>query len=200
MPVSVAARILIRSASAASRSPRGRPSSTVLNGSTFASFRLRLHERRHAVEAVHHLRVHRMLDPQRAVLVEGGDALRRRHELRAARSSWSSARTRRSPAWPHRRSTTAADRSAQRPARQATASAAKSQELRADDAGDSDFIIVVSLAKWSEANESGQPIRAARSATADASTGARTRYVLVSAWRESSPFDPSPACRTWARL
>ena len=31
------------------------------------------------------LRVHRMLDPERAVLAEGGDAVFRRHEIRAAR-------------------------------------------------------------------------------------------------------------------
>ena len=43
-----------------------------------------LDQRRHALEDIHHLRVHRMLDPQRAVLVEGGDALGRRHEVRAA--------------------------------------------------------------------------------------------------------------------
>jgi hypothetical protein len=40
--------------------------------------------RRHALEAVHHLRIHRMLDPQRAVLVERGDTLGRRHELRTS--------------------------------------------------------------------------------------------------------------------
>ena len=45
--------------------------------------RLRLDQRRHAVEAVDHLRIHRMLDPQRAVLIEGGDALLRRHEILA---------------------------------------------------------------------------------------------------------------------
>jgi hypothetical protein len=35
------------------------------------------------LQAVDHLRVHRMRDPQRAVLIEGGDARLRRHELRA---------------------------------------------------------------------------------------------------------------------
>ena len=39
--------------------------------------RLLRHHRRHAVQAVDHLRVHRMLDPERAVLVEHRDALRR---------------------------------------------------------------------------------------------------------------------------
>ena len=47
-------------------------------------FRLRFHDRRDPLQAVHHLRVHRVRDPQRAVLVEGGDALGGRHELRAA--------------------------------------------------------------------------------------------------------------------
>ena len=74
MPVSVAARILTRSSiesfAIASRSP----DNTVLNGSTSRELRLRLHHRRDPVQAVDHLRIHRMLDPQRAVLVEGGDA------------------------------------------------------------------------------------------------------------------------------
>ena len=42
--------------------------------------RFRLDHRGHAVQAVDHLRVHRMFHPQGTVLVEGGDALRRRHE------------------------------------------------------------------------------------------------------------------------
>ncbi len=41
---------------------------------------LRLHQRRHAIEAIDELRIDRMLDPQRAVLVEGRDPLRKRHE------------------------------------------------------------------------------------------------------------------------
>ena len=63
------------------------------------------------------LAVHRMLDPERAVLVEGGDPLRRRHEIGARLARWSLRRTRRSPAWRRRRSTTAADRSAPTPVR-----------------------------------------------------------------------------------
>ena len=47
--------------------------------------RLRLHNSGHAIEAIDDLRVDRMLDPQRAVLVEGRDALFRRHEFRARR-------------------------------------------------------------------------------------------------------------------
>src|SRR5213594_515517 len=46
--------------------------------------RLRLDHRRNTFQAIQDLRVHRMLDPQRAVLVERGDALGRRHEPRAA--------------------------------------------------------------------------------------------------------------------
>jgi hypothetical protein len=39
-------------------------------------------QRRDAIEAMNHLCVDRMLDPQRAVLIEG-DALLKRHKLRA---------------------------------------------------------------------------------------------------------------------
>jgi hypothetical protein len=52
--------------------------------SDLGQFGLGLDQRRYALEDVHHLRIHRVLDPQRAVLVEGGDALGGRHELRAA--------------------------------------------------------------------------------------------------------------------
>src|SRR5205823_9765621 len=37
-------------------------------------------------QAIHHLRIHRMLDPQRAVLIKRGNALLGRYELRAALS------------------------------------------------------------------------------------------------------------------
>ena len=67
----------------------------------------------HAFEAVHHLRVHGMLDPERAVLVEGGDALlRTARNLRARPVGGGAARIRRSPAWRARRSRTAARRPA----------------------------------------------------------------------------------------
>jgi len=46
-------------------------------------FRFGLDHRRHALQAIDHLRIHRVLDPDRAVLVESGDALLGRHELRA---------------------------------------------------------------------------------------------------------------------
>ena len=86
MPVSVAARIFSRSCIGSLAIASRLPDSTVLNGSTFASSGFALTTRRHAVQAVHHLRVHRVLDPQRAVLVEGGDA-----RLAAARTSGSPA-------------------------------------------------------------------------------------------------------------
>ena len=44
---------------------------------------LRLYERRHAIEAIDKLRIDRVLDPERAVLVEGRDAVRERHEVGA---------------------------------------------------------------------------------------------------------------------
>ena len=42
-------------------------------------------QRHHPVEREHHLAVDRVLDPERAVLVEGGEPVRRRHEVGAAR-------------------------------------------------------------------------------------------------------------------
>ena len=42
-------------------------------------------QRHDPVEREHHLAVDRVLDPERAVLVEGGEPIRRRHEVRAAR-------------------------------------------------------------------------------------------------------------------
>src|SRR5207245_5257199 len=44
--------------------------------------RLRLRQHRHPFEAVDHLRVHGLLDPRGAVLIERDDTRRRRHELR----------------------------------------------------------------------------------------------------------------------
>ena len=54
-----------------------------LEGLDLGQFRFRLHHRRHPLQAVHHLGVHRVGDPQRAVLVEGGQAGLGRHELGA---------------------------------------------------------------------------------------------------------------------
>ena len=48
-------------------------------------FRLCPHERADAMQAIDHLRIHRLLDPERAVLVKRGDAFLRRHEVGAAR-------------------------------------------------------------------------------------------------------------------
>ena len=47
-------------------------------------FGLRLDQGRNLLQAIHHLGIHRMLDPQRAVLIKRGNALLGRHELRAA--------------------------------------------------------------------------------------------------------------------
>ena len=44
-------------------------------------FRLGRHDRRNAVKTKHQLAVNRVLDPQRAVLVEGSDSLLRRDEI-----------------------------------------------------------------------------------------------------------------------
>ena len=47
-------------------------------------FRFFFHERTDPVKAIHHLGIHRMLDPERAVLVERGDAFLGRDKIRAA--------------------------------------------------------------------------------------------------------------------
>ena len=83
MPVRVATAIFSKSCSESLPIFSKSPVSTVLNGSTFASSGFALTTSRHAIEAIDQLRVDRMLDPQRAVLVEGGDALLRRHEILA---------------------------------------------------------------------------------------------------------------------
>ena len=44
-----------------------------------------LHNLRHAIESEYDLRIDRVLDPERAVLVEGRDALSERHEVWASR-------------------------------------------------------------------------------------------------------------------
>ena len=54
-----------------------------LEGLDFGQLGLGLDHRRHPLQAIHHLGVHRVRDPQRAVLVEGGQAGFGRHELRA---------------------------------------------------------------------------------------------------------------------
>src|SRR5438445_1282885 len=80
MPVSVAARIFSRSGIVNFAIASRLPESTVLNGST-SLIRLRLRQHRHPFEAVDHLRVHGLLDPRGAVLIERDDTRRRRHEL-----------------------------------------------------------------------------------------------------------------------
>ena len=41
---------------------------------------------RHTLQAINNLRVHRMFDPQRTVLIEGRNALFGRHEIRTLKS------------------------------------------------------------------------------------------------------------------
>jgi hypothetical protein len=53
-------------------------------GRDLGQFRLSFDQRRHALQAKHHLRIHRMLDPERAVLVKGRDAFLGRDKIRAA--------------------------------------------------------------------------------------------------------------------
>jgi len=60
------------------------PDSTVLKGLDLPELRLLGHHRRHPLQAVDDLRIHRLLDPRRAVLVEAGDPLLGGHELRAS--------------------------------------------------------------------------------------------------------------------
>jgi hypothetical protein len=57
------------------------PDNTVLKRLDLCELRLLLHDRRHAVQAIDDLGVHRVLDPERAVLVEGGNALFWRYKL-----------------------------------------------------------------------------------------------------------------------
>ena len=68
-----------------------------LEGFDVGSSGFGLDDGRHAIEAVHDLRVHRLLDPQRAVLVERGDALCGRNEFGLAGRRRRVRRTRRSP-------------------------------------------------------------------------------------------------------
>ena len=72
-------------------------------------------QRLDAIEREGELEVDRLLGPQRAVVVEDGDALGRRHEIRRAGLRRPRRRSRRSPSWRRRRSRTATDR---RPLRQ----------------------------------------------------------------------------------
>ena len=83
MPVSVASQIFSRSCIVSFSIAARSPDSHGLERLDLRQFRLRLDQRRDALQAIHHLRIHRMLDPQRAVLIERGDALLGRHELRA---------------------------------------------------------------------------------------------------------------------
>src|SRR5438876_2781605 len=86
MPVSVAARIFMRS-SIVSFSIAAVAVEHFKHGAErrdLGQFRLRLDQGRNLLQAIHHLRIDRMLDPQRAVLIKRGNALLGRYELRAA--------------------------------------------------------------------------------------------------------------------
>ena len=104
MPASVAARIFSRSFSESFASAARLPERTVLNGSRAIEFRLLLRQGADAVQAIHQLRNHRLLDPQRAVLVEGGDALRAAARTADWRHPWSPGQSSRWPVSRGRRS------------------------------------------------------------------------------------------------
>ena len=86
MPLSVAPTSLIRSDIASLAIAARSPDSTVLNGSPLGEFGLCFHNRWHAIEDIDQLGIHRLFDPQRAVLIEGRDAFGRGHEGWLARS------------------------------------------------------------------------------------------------------------------
>ncbi len=82
------------------------PLSSDANGSLVLPFRMLRRERLHAVEGKQQLKRHRLLGPEGAIVVEGGDAFGDRHEI--GRPLWSPATQ--SPRWlalRHRRSTSA---------------------------------------------------------------------------------------------
>ena len=107
MPAWVAMTISTRPFSPAAASAFMSPSSTALNGCvSFHSGMLR-RQRLDPVEGEGELGVHRLLGPQRAVIVEHGDALGFGHEVGRAFRRSLSRRRRRWPPWPGRRSTRA---------------------------------------------------------------------------------------------
>ena len=73
MPVWVATRMVSSSFMVNFAIAALSPHSTVLNGSVDFPFRMPC-DRGNTVEAIDHLRVHWLLHPRRAVLIEGGDA------------------------------------------------------------------------------------------------------------------------------
>ena len=84
IPAWVAAMICAQSPSVSLAIASRSPASTALNGSWSLPLRVLGRKRRHPVEREHDLRVERMRDPERAVLVEGRDAVLGRHEVGAA--------------------------------------------------------------------------------------------------------------------
>ena len=83
MPVSVATAIASRSCSESLRDLLEVAGKHGLERLDFCERGFLLDHDRHAIEAIDELRINRMLDPQRAVLVEGRDALLRRYEVLA---------------------------------------------------------------------------------------------------------------------
>ena len=81
MPACVAAISSIRPFSPEAASACMSPSSTALKGCVVVQFGLLWRQRLHTVEDEGELDIHRLLDPQRAVVVERGDALVGRHEV-----------------------------------------------------------------------------------------------------------------------
>ncbi len=110
MPAWVATTISSRPCSPAAASAFMSPSSTALKGCVVFHSGCSGAIALHPVEGEEELEVHRLLSPQRAVVVEDGDALGRGHEVRAAGIGDPRRRSRESTPWRHRRSTTAADR------------------------------------------------------------------------------------------
>ena len=84
MPVWVAAKICRKPFSPSAASALRSSSSTALNGCFVFHSGCFGGQRLDPIDREHDLEIHRLLGPQRAVVVEGGDALVERHEIRAA--------------------------------------------------------------------------------------------------------------------
>ena len=84
MPVWVAAMICRNPVSPSAASALRSSSSAALNGCFVFQSGCFAAQRLDAIDRKDDLDIHRLLGPQRAVVVEGGDALVERHEIRAA--------------------------------------------------------------------------------------------------------------------
>jgi hypothetical protein len=83
MPVSVATRIFRRSSIESFAIALAITRHHGFKRLDFCQVRLFLHDHGHPIQTVEYLRVHRMLDPERAVLVKGGNTLFLRHKTAA---------------------------------------------------------------------------------------------------------------------